>query len=207
MAEPVFEGSSMNRFVLAALLGATALTAGAGVPAIAQTTPPAATRDAPPEPRGGGMRGGWLMRADANGDGVVTRDEVIADADRRFTARDSDRDGKVSRDEQRAARDTRRGPPSPGADGMVPPPPPPGAADAPSPSDARGDDHPRRAMRPQTRDQARERALRMFDRADANHDGRVDAQEIEAMRLLMRARFAGSGDGDRRGSLPGDEQR
>lgn len=193
----------MNRFVLAALLGAIALTAGAGVPAIAQTTPPAATRDAPPEPRGGGLRGGWLMRADANSDGVVTRDEVIADADRRFAARDSDRDGKVSRDEQRASRDTRRGPPLPG---VLPPPPPAGTTDAPPPLDARGD-HPRRAMRPQTREQARERALRMFDRADANHDGRVDAQEIEAMRLLMRARFAGAGDGDRRGSLPGDEQR
>ena len=197
----------MNRFVLAALLGATALTAGAGVPAVAQTTPPAATRDAPPEPRGGGMRGGWLMRADANGDGIVTRDEVTADADRRFAARDSDRDGKVSRDEQRAARDARREPPAPGATGTVPTPPPPGTADAPPLPDARGDDRPRRAMRPQTREQARERALRMFDRADGNRDGRVDAQEIEAMRLPMRARFAEPDDGDRRSPPRGDEQR
>ena len=197
----------MNRLVLATLLGATALTAGAGVPAIAQTTAPAPTRDAPSEPRGGGMRGGWLMRADANGDGIVTRDEVTADADRRFAVRDRDRDGNVSRDEQRAARDARREPPAPGATGTVPTPPPPGTADAPPSPDARGDDRRRRAMRPKTREQARERALRMFDRADANHDGRVDAQEIEAMRLLMRARFAEPGDGDRRGPPIGDEQR
>jgi hypothetical protein len=150
------------------------------------------------------MRGGWLMRADANGDGIVMRDEMIADADRRFAARDSDRDGKVSRDEQRAAGDARRGLSPPGA---LPSPPPPGMTDAPPPPDARGEDHSRRAMRPQTREQARDRALRMFDLADTNHDGRVDAQEIEAMRLLMRARFAGSGDGDRRGPLPRDEQR
>jgi hypothetical protein len=197
MATPVFEGSSMNRFVRAVLLGATALTAGVGVPAGAQTTPPTATRDAPPEPRGGGIRGGWLMRADANNDGIVTRDEVIADADRRFAARDSDGDGKISSDEQRAGHDARRGPlPTRGAD-EISPPPPPATSDAPPPPDTRGDDRPRRAMRPQTREQARERALRMFDRADTNHDGRVDQQEIEAMRLLMRTRFAGSGDEQR----------
>ena len=194
----------MNRFVLAALLGATALTGGAGVPAVAQTTPPTAARDTPPEPRGG-IRGGWLMRADANGDGIITREEVIAETDRRFAALDGDRDGKISRDERRAAREARREPPPSSAVGTVPP--PPGTDSAPPPSAARGDDRQHRAMRPQTREEARERALRMFDRADTNHDGRVDQQEIDAMRLLMRARFAGSPDGDRRGPPPDDEQR
>lgn len=94
----------MKRFVLATLLGATVLTAGPGISAAAQTVPATPGRDLPPEPRGGGMRGGWLMRADANGDGIVTRDEVIADADRRFAARDSDRDGRISGEERRGAR-------------------------------------------------------------------------------------------------------
>ena len=44
----------------------------------------------------------------------------------------------------------------------------------------------------------------MFDRADTNHDGRVDAQEREAARLMMRARMANGGG---RGAAPTDEQR
>ena len=193
----------MKMQLLAAVLGATALTMGAGVSVSAQTSPPSApTRDdMPPPTPAGPMRGGGLMRADTNRDGVVTRDEVIADADRRFARMDTDGDGKVSRDELRAARATRPGPP--GADMDAAPP----RTDTPPPSDARGDDRPRRAMRAQTRDVARERALRMFDRTDTNHDGRVDAQEIEAMRLMMRARFAGSNRDDNDGSARGDEQR
>lgn len=198
----------MNRFVLAALLGATALTAGAGVPAAAQTQPPAPTRDAPPQPRDGGMRGG-LMRADANNDGVVTREEVVAEADRRFAEMDRDRDGTISRDERRAAREARRGPARVGGERAAPP-PPPAATDAPPPPPpgARRGDGPRRMMQPQTREDARARALRMFERADTNGDGRIDRQEIEAMRLLMRARMA---DGARPGGQPrdmpaGDEQ-
>jgi len=194
----------MKMQLLAAVLGATALTMGAGVSVSAQTSPPSApTRDdMPPPTPAGPMRGGGLMRADTNRDGVVTRDEVIADADRRFARMDIDGDGKVSRDELRAARAARRE--RPGADMDAAPPP---RTDMPPPSDARGDDRPRRAMRPQTREQARERALRMFDRADGNRDGRVDAQEIEAMRLPMRARFAEPDDGDRRSPPRGDEQR
>lgn len=192
----------MKMQLLAALLGATALTVGAGESFAAQTSPPSASTrdDMPPPPATGPMRGGGLMRADTNRDGVVTRDEVIGDADRRFARMDTDGDGKVSRDELRAARAARRGPP--GADMDAAPP----RTDTPPPSDARGDDRPRRAMRAQTRDVARERALRMFDRTDTNHDGRVDAQEIEAMRLMMRARFAGS-ERDDDGSALRDEQR
>lgn len=198
----------MNRYVLAALLGATALTAVAGVPAAAQMQPPASTRDALPEPRGGGIRGG-LMRADANNDGVVTREEVLADADRRFAAMDRNRDGTISRDERRAAREARRAPGRVSGEHLAPS-PPPGATDAPPPPPpgARRGDGPRRMMQPQTREDARARALRMFDRADTNRDGRVDRQEIEAMRLLMRARMAdGAGpDAPPRDMPAGDEQ-
>ncbi len=185
----------MNRYVLAALLVATAMTAGAVLPAAAQTAPPAPTRDAPPEPRGGGMRSGGLMRADSNNDGVVTREEVIADADRRFAEMDRDRDGTISHDERRTAREARCGPPPVGVEG-APPPPPPGATDAPPPPS------------PDARRGERERALRMFDRADSNGDGRVDRQEVEAMRLLMRARMADAArrDAPPREMRPGDEQ-
>lgn len=163
---------------LAALVGASVLGAGLGTPAAAQTAAPAAQRADPAAPLpGGGMRRGGLMRADANGDGVVTREEVIADADRRFTALDTDRDGTVSGDEMQAARsarrmrrgDVRRADPAAGAAPI---------GDAAKRGDTRA---------PMTREAMRDRALRMFDRADANHDGRVDAQEIQAMRLLMRA--------------------
>lgn len=192
----------MSNHVRAALLGATALIVGAGVPALAQTASPAATRSVAPPP-GGPMRAGGLMRADANRDGVVTREEAIADADRRFAEIDSDRDGTISRDERRAARAARRGPPPVGTDGAAPP--PPDANDAPPPRPgARRVDRPRRMMQPQTREEARARALRMFDRADTNGDGRVDRQEIEAMRLLMRARMS---DGARRDMGQGDMSR
>lgn len=191
----------MNNHVLAAMLGATALIAGAGVPAVAQTVSPfASARDTLPPPAP--MRGG-LMRADADGDGVVTRAEAIADADRRFAALDTDGDGKISRDERQAARDARRGPPPAGANGTIPPSPPEADRAAPPPRAMR----PHRNMRPQTRDEARDRALRLFDRADTNHDGRVDQQDMDAMRLLMRARVAGADGDDRRGPRPEDEQR
>ncbi|WP_419807369.1 hypothetical protein [Sphingomonas sp.] len=59
----------------------------AGAPAVAQDTPP-------PPPGGGGM-----MRADANGDGVVTKDEALAQAAQRFDRMDTNHDGKLTRDE------------------------------------------------------------------------------------------------------------
>ncbi|MDB5695176.1 MAG: hypothetical protein JWN21_719 [Sphingomonas bacterium] len=43
-------------------------------------------------PRGGGM----MMRADSNGDGVITRDEHLAQATERFDRMDADRDGKLT---------------------------------------------------------------------------------------------------------------
>lgn len=45
-------------------------------------------------PRGRRGEGGW-RRADANRDGVVTRDEVAAESDARFATRDRNGDGKL----------------------------------------------------------------------------------------------------------------
>lgn len=58
---------------------------------------PAFAQDQPPPPRGGGM--GMMMRADTNGDGVVSRDEALAQAGQRFDRMDLNHDGKLTRDE------------------------------------------------------------------------------------------------------------
>ncbi len=85
----------MRKVMLAVVL------CGAASQAMAQTSP------APPS--GGGMRGGMLMRADANGDGIVSRAEAMAAAAAQFDRVDADRDGNVTRDEMRAAREAMRG--------------------------------------------------------------------------------------------------
>jgi hypothetical protein len=208
----------MKKLVIAAALcatalsGTTALAAGVQQPgAMArapQAAPPPPPPPAPPPP------GGPLAMADADRDGVTTRAEVAADADRRFAAMDADRDGKITREERRAfhARErAARGPGMPGMPGApsmagapgvgTPPPPPP---PPPPPGDRMDHKGPHRGdgmrgpgrERDETQAQFRERALRMFDRADTNHDGRVDRQERDAMALLMRARMA---DHHRRG--------
>jgi len=128
--------------------------------AIAQTMPPA-------PPPGGGM-----MRLDANHDGVITRAEMIAEADARFAAMDTNKDGKVTpeeRDATRQAMRARRG----------------------------GGDEPRGAgMRPggdreMTRADALDRAGKRFDRLDTNHDGRLDAAELAAARPMRGPRGGG----------------
>ena len=87
--------------------------AGLAAPAIAQ--------DAPPTPRGGGM-----MRADANGDGVVTRAEALAQAGERFDRMDANGDGQLTADEIAQIGERMRGR-RPGRTGDAPPPPPVGA--------------------------------------------------------------------------------
>jgi hypothetical protein len=54
-----------------------------------------AQADLPERPRGGGM----MMRADANGDGLITRDEHLAQAAERFDRMDADRDGRLTGEE------------------------------------------------------------------------------------------------------------
>lgn len=179
----------MIKTILAAL-GATTLAA---------TAAAQMTADTPPQPRPHGMGVGALLRADLNHDGVVTRAEASAEADQRFATTDTDHDRKVTADERRAAAARQQAahaerhgvPPRPeGA------PPPAGAA----PGDlgfagqrggmggAGG-----RGGRDLTQAEFRGRALRLFDRADTNHDGTVDRNEVDAMRLVLRARLSGEG--------------
>ena len=73
----------MKMLFLAAALSGTILAGGA---AVAQA------------PGGGG---GMMMRADTNGDGVITREEFLAQAAERFQRMDANQDGKLSGDELR----------------------------------------------------------------------------------------------------------
>ena len=97
------------------------------------------------EPRG-------FLRADANGDRVVTRNEILAEADKRFRSIDTDGDGVVSSSKLsgRRARAIGRG-------------------DSPALS---------RPGRPVTLKEHRERALARFDRRDVDDDGRLAGDEL-----------------------------
>lgn len=97
-------------------------------------------QDDAPMARGGGMGAGMLMRADANGDGKITREEMRAQADQRFDRLDANKDGVIDQAELQAIRDRmgqrgqgRRGMGRMGMDDMPPPPPPAAAPAAPTP--------------------------------------------------------------------------
>jgi len=156
----------MRDLVVAAALVASALGAGAASAQTAQSAPAAPSA----APARGGM--GW-MRADSNGDGVVTRAEATAEADGQFAAMDTNRDGKVTGDEMRAAFAARAG----GAGGGR------GMGGGRFGGGAGGD-------MTMTREDFRARALARFDRSDANHDGKIDQAEIEAMRQMRMTRRA-----------------
>lgn len=93
----------MRKAFLTLALGASAFTAVAA-PAVAQDMPPQ---------RGPGAA---MMRADANGDGIVTRAEALAEAGMRFDRIDGNHDGKIDQAELAAMPQMRRG----GRYGMAP---------------------------------------------------------------------------------------
>ncbi|VVT31949.1 conserved exported hypothetical protein [Sphingomonas aurantiaca] len=144
----------MRKIVLTLMLATSAITSAASS---AQTAPVAAPR--PP------------MRQDANRDGIATRAEAIAQADARFAQMDTDRDGRVTAGEMRAYRAAVHD--RMVASGRDVPVPPPGGGK----HDGMG-----RRMDPNgdgsvSREEFEARALKRFDRIDANHDGVIDATE------------------------------
>jgi hypothetical protein len=84
-----------STFLLAAALGGTAL-AGAAYAAQDQATPQRPAGMHHKHHRG---HGDMFARLDANHDGVVTRDEAIADATARFDKVDTNHDGKIDQAE------------------------------------------------------------------------------------------------------------
>lgn len=167
----------MNKWITALALGSAAI----GGAAAAQVTPAGAPQSNNGQ-GGGGQRGGWgrgggMLSADANGDGVITRDEYLAQVDQRFERMDLNKDGLLQPQEM-PARGGWRGR---GQEGAAPPPLPAGGV---------------------TRDQYRQQALGRFDRMDTNHDGRIDQAEMQA----MMARFRGGYGGGQGAAPAGDGQ-
>ncbi|MBE2990742.1 EF-hand domain-containing protein [Sphingomonas sp. CFBP 13603] len=141
----------MRKTVLTLMLAASAITSVAS----AQTP----TTPRPP------------MRQDANQDGVATRAEAIAQADARFAQMDTDHDGRITAGEMRAYREALHD--RVVASGRDVPVPPPGG---------RKHDGMGRRIDPNgdgsvTREEYEARALKRFDRMDADHDGTIDATE------------------------------
>jgi hypothetical protein len=149
--------------ILAALLAQTS----------ADSMPPA-----PPPPPARAM-----MRADANSDGIVTRDEAQAQADAQFAAMDTDHNGKLTGEERRAGMAAMR---AARTGGDTPRPP---RGDDPRDGGPR-DGGPRgggyMGGGDMTQAAFRDRAAQRFDRLDADHDGTVSRAEMTAARSAMR---------------------
>lgn len=111
--------------------------------------------------RGGGDR---FAQADGNGDGIVTREEFKASRSARFTQMDRNGDGAISRDDFGRLLRFR---PEAGQrlDEML--------AEADVNHDGR-----------LTRAELDQAPMPLFDRADANGDGRIDARERTAAKEL-----------------------
>lgn len=116
-------------------------------------------------------------------DGVLTREEALARADRRFDALDTDHDGKITAAERAALPQRPRGTVD-------------GTTKMPGRGHGMGDRMLERADANKdgvvTRDEFSAVATRMFDRQDANHDGRVDAAERKQWRDQRMARRGGA---------------
>jgi hypothetical protein len=140
----------MKKTLAAALLGATLL---AGTAVAAQQTPAPAPQDRP-------MRGDMFGKADANGDGTVTKAEFLADIDARFAKHDANKDGKIGKEERPGGGEGRGG-------RMM------GRAD----TDGDG------AI---SLAEQRAQASKRFERVDTNSDGKIDKAESDAARERMR---------------------
>lgn len=183
------------RKILFAAAGFAALTGAAGV-AMAQGGPAQA-------PERGVAR---LFEADANNDGVLTRQEFDAARTAHFTQLDRDNNGQLSREEMRAMRGAHGGRRGHGA-GLD-------RADANNDGaitreeflagpterfnrlDANNDGVISQAERPQ-RPERGERAERRGERPnfDANNDGQISRQEFVAMGARMFERLDANNDG------------
>ena len=156
----------------------------------------AIAQHAPGGPRGGAM---MLKLADANGDGVVTKAEFTAALDQRFAKMDGNKDGKVTVEERQALGQQRIaerfGRIDADKNGQISKAEFTAAATQPH-----DDGHPPMGPMggrrggwmagmgkdgPLTKTDFVARPLALFDRIDANHDGRLTAEEMQAARRMM----------------------
>lgn len=156
----------MRKMILSGMAGAAVGTA------LILATAPAQAQDAP---RPGGGRD-MLARADANDDGVVTKDELLADVDKRFARLDTDKDGKITQAEREALGGGMRGRMAErmmerrGGEGRM--------GRALERVDTNGDGV-------ITLDEQRAGATQRFAYIDRNSDGKVDKAERDALRDMM----------------------
>jgi len=125
-------------------------------------------------PRGGG-RGGMMMRADTNGDGMISRAEFMAQADARFARMDKNGDGVITADEMGGM--ASRGP----GGGLM-------AADT---------NHDGKISRAEFEAQA----AAHFAKLDANGDGQISPDEMKAVMERMHEGMGG-GHGPDGGMMP-----
>ena len=147
----------MKKLVFAAALGGTLLAGAAMAAQTAPTAQPRAERH--------------MNRLDTDQSGTVSRAEMLAKAEARFAKRDANKDGQLSADEltrrhMRGARRHHRG-----HGGMF------------RHVDANNDGV---LTRDEMQQQAATRALKRFDRFDANKDGRVEQAEVAQLRAERR---------------------
>ncbi|MCW3836760.1 EF-hand domain-containing protein [Sphingomonas canadensis] len=159
----------MYKLIAAAALGTAALAG------------PAAAQDGPP-------RFDPLAAADANKDGVITKDEMLASVSTRFKAVDSNKDGKLTPAEREAAREAMMGDRGEGRGGR-------GQRFKRERLDANGD-----GVVSLAEQQAQ--AARRFDWVDTNKDGKIDQAERAAARGKMMS-MRGKGRHGRHGPPPG----
>ena len=151
------------RKILLAAAGFAVLAGGAGL-AIAQNAASNAGEDRP------GRHD--IFQADANNDGVLTRQEFDAGRNAMFARQDANNDGQLARDEMH--RGGHGGHHRGGRDGGM---------HSLASADANNDGN-------ITRDEFLARPLEHFNRMDANHDGVIDAAELAAIQQRMEARRA-----------------
>ncbi len=192
----------MKKLLLALALGSTALSG--ALPALAQTSPPAP--------------GAAHPARDPNR--IVTREEMLARADKMFDAIDTNHDGKITPDERKAAHERMREKMRERWQARHPdqPRPAPDTNGATAPEGhrwhGRGGHGMRMGMgmrggdpnRVITREEMRQKAIERFDRMDLNHDGKITPDERKAAREQMREKFRERMQmrHDQRGAPPAD---
>jgi Ca2+-binding EF-hand superfamily protein len=171
----------------------TAMLAVAPVALIAATN---STTTAAPAP---GAEHGWFKKIDANGDGVITKDEALAAANARvekeFATFDTNHDGQITQDEIKAVHEAKR-------------------AEMEAKFEARFKQADTNGDGQLSKDEVQAgmpMLARGFDRLDTNKDGELSLDEIKAGRMAMAHRFRAGphgwrGHGPDDGSQPDTSQ-